>query len=63
MQDSVVIKAPAKINLFLRIVGQKEDGYHNIRSGITFLDLHDELKITFSTKNNLIYSGFCKGKF
>jgi len=60
MQDSVIIKAPAKINLFLRITGQKENGYHNIRTGITFLDLHDELKISFSKKNNLFYSGFFK---
>ena len=57
MQDSILIKAPAKINLFLRILDQKEDGYHNIRTGVTFLDLYDEIKISFSNKNNLLYSG------
>ena len=38
MQDKIFIKTPAKINLFLRILDQKEDGYHNIRTGVTFLD-------------------------
>ena len=57
MKNSVLIKAPAKINLFLRILGQRENGYYNIRTGITFLDLYDEIKISFSKKNNLFYSG------
>ena len=42
MQNKVSIKAPAKLNLFLRILGQKNNGYHIIRTGITFLDLFDE---------------------
>ena len=57
MQDSVVIKAPAKLNLFLRIIGRKNNGYHIIRTGITFLDLYDEVNISLSDINNLSYSG------
>jgi len=57
MQDSVDIKAPAKLNLFLRILGQKNNGYHIIRTGITFLDLYDEISISLSDINNLSYSG------
>ena len=39
--------SPAKLNLFLRILGQKNNGYHIIRTGITFLDLYDEMIIEF----------------
>lgn len=57
MQDSVVIKAPAKLNLFLQILGQKSNGYHTIHTGITFLDLYDEVKVSLSNRNSLLYSG------
>ncbi len=57
MLDKVFIKAPAKINLFLRIMNQRPDGYHNIRSGVTFLDLYDEVSIEVSDTNSLTYSG------
>ena len=39
MLDKIAIKAPAKINLFLNILDRRNDGYHNIRSGITFINL------------------------
>ena len=57
MQNSIIIKAPAKLNLFLRIIGQKNNGHHIIRTGITFLDLCDEVKICLSDINNISYSG------
>ena len=57
MKDSVFIKAPAKLNLFLNIIGQNNNGYHNIRTGITFLDLYDEINISLSDINNLSYNG------
>ena len=38
------IKAYAKINLFLDIVGKRPDGYHDILSVMQTIDLHDELK-------------------
>ena len=57
MKDSVFIKAPAKLNLFLHIIGQNNNGYHNIRTGITFLDLYDDINISLSDINNLSYNG------
>ena len=57
MQDKVVIKAPAKLNLFLRIIGQKKNGYHIVRTGITFLDLYDVINISVNDISNLSYSG------
>ena len=35
--------SPAKINLFLKIISKRDDGYHNVRSGVTLINLHDEV--------------------
>ncbi|MBF0308929.1 MAG: 4-(cytidine 5'-diphospho)-2-C-methyl-D-erythritol kinase [Magnetococcales bacterium] len=39
------IAAPAKVNLGLRVVGRRADGYHLLRSVMTLLDWGDELHI------------------
>ena len=57
MQDKIFIKTPAKINLFLKIINKRNDGYHNIRSGVTFLDLCDEISIEVSDTQTIKYSG------
>lgn len=57
MKDKVKVFAPAKINLFLRILGRRSDGYHIIRSGITFINLFDELEIRKSDRMSISYSG------
>lgn len=38
--------APAKINLFLHIVGRRADGYHLLQTLFQFVDLCDELRFT-----------------
>jgi 4-diphosphocytidyl-2-C-methyl-D-erythritol kinase len=40
------IKAPAKINLFLRITGRRENGYHDLQSVFQFLSLCDDVFLT-----------------
>ncbi len=57
MLDNITEKSPAKINLFLKIINKRADGYHNIRTGITFLDLHDEINVQPHNKFEVIYSG------
>jgi 4-diphosphocytidyl-2-C-methyl-D-erythritol kinase len=39
----MILKAPAKINLFLLIEGRREDGYHNITSLMQRVSLYDTL--------------------
>lgn len=52
---SIIIKSPAKINLGLRILNKREDGYHNIHTLFYPLyDLYDEIKIVKSNRYSLI---------
>ena len=41
--DSLVIGAPAKINLFLQVLEKRADGYHNISSAFQAVSLFDRL--------------------
>lgn len=43
---SLILKAPAKINLFLRVVGKRSDGYHDLHSLMCPLALYDILTLT-----------------
>lgn len=40
------ILAPAKVNLYLRVVGKRQDGYHLIDSLMVPVSLYDEIEIT-----------------
>jgi 4-diphosphocytidyl-2-C-methyl-D-erythritol kinase len=43
---SVRVRAPAKINLTLRVLGIRADGYHELRTTFQSLALHDTLTFT-----------------
>lgn len=38
--------APAKINLFLHVLGKRPDGYHNLASVMQQISIYDELNYT-----------------
>lgn len=44
--------APAKLNLFLRILGRRADGYHEIQTLFQLVDLADELR--FSVRSDSV---------
>ena len=46
----LTIPAPAKLNLFLHILGQRDDGYHMLESAMQFVDWCDTL--TFEPLSN-----------
>ena len=37
--------APAKLNLFLHVIGRRADGYHLLQSAFTLIDLHDSVRL------------------
>ena len=43
--EEIYIKARAKINLNLEVLGKREDNYHNIKSIFQKINLYDEIKI------------------
>lgn len=49
--------SPAKINLFLKIISKRDDGYHNLRSGVTLINLHDEVSAEKSSEFKVKYTG------
>lgn len=44
--QSIKLKAPAKINLILDIVGKRKDGYHNLRSVMQTISIFDYITLT-----------------
>jgi len=62
--NSKLIKSYAKINLSLGVVGRLKSGYHKIESLVSFINLHDEIKIKkIIDKNHKIkfFGSFSKG--
>lgn len=39
----IIRQSPAKVNLFLRVLGKRDDGYHNILSLMQRISLYDEM--------------------
>jgi len=46
MTQTISCPAPAKLNLFLHVVGRKPDGYHLLQTLFRFIDLQDTLHFT-----------------
>lgn len=45
MAEPVVLQAPAKITLSLRVTGRRADGYHLLDAEMITVDLYDELEV------------------
>jgi 4-diphosphocytidyl-2-C-methyl-D-erythritol kinase len=46
------VSAPAKINLFLQVTGRRDDGYHELRTLMCCVGLHDTLVFRMGTPGN-----------
>ena len=45
--------APAKLNLFLHIIGRRDDGYHLLQTVFQFLDYADEIELSLRDDGNI----------
>jgi 4-diphosphocytidyl-2-C-methyl-D-erythritol kinase len=59
--STVVVKAPAKLTLSLRITGVRDDGYHLIDAEMVTLDWHDTLTIDASSSGLTADGRYAKG--
>jgi 4-diphosphocytidyl-2-C-methyl-D-erythritol kinase len=58
VRDRVLVeKAPAKVNLTLRVLGRRSDGYHEIESLVAFAAVADVLSLTPGPALSLSVSG------
>jgi 4-diphosphocytidyl-2-C-methyl-D-erythritol kinase len=44
--DRLVVRTPAKLNLFLEILGRRDDGYHELATLMVAVNLYDGLEFT-----------------
>ena len=58
-KESIVELAPAKINLYLHILGKRDDGYHEVDSLIGFVDWGDLITVIPHPPYQLLVSGDC----
>ena len=61
MDDATAWPAPAKLNLMLRIVGRRPDGYHLLQTVFQFLDYSDRLWFQSRADGGLVRKGVVAG--
>ena len=56
------IKSFSKINLTLRVLNKLKNGMHNIETNSVLINLFDEIKITKSNEDTVLFKGKFKNK-
>lgn len=56
MRELVDCAAPAKLNLFLHVIGRRDDGYHLLQSVFQLIDLHDTLHFRLRQDHAIVRS-------
>jgi len=51
--NKFIYSAPAKLNLFLHVVGRRSDGYHLLQTVFRFLDFSDQVKLVVRDDGNI----------
>lgn len=57
MLSSLTVSSPAKLNLFLHITGQRDNGYHELQTLFQLIDLYDSLTFTLRADNAIQITG------
>ena len=50
--QELLLRAPAKINVFLHVTGQRMDGYHDLQSVFRAINLFDEIQMRTRVKDH-----------
>jgi 4-diphosphocytidyl-2-C-methyl-D-erythritol kinase len=58
---TLVVAAPAKVNLFLHVTGRRADGYHLLESVFTLIDFTDTLTLTLRDDSAIVRIGEVAG--
>jgi 4-diphosphocytidyl-2-C-methyl-D-erythritol kinase len=53
---SLALAAPAKINLYLKIIGRRADGYHELQTLMQKIALYDRLELTLTSRPGISLS-------
>ncbi|NVM23677.1 MAG: 4-(cytidine 5'-diphospho)-2-C-methyl-D-erythritol kinase [Desulfobacterales bacterium] len=53
--NTLVMPSPAKINLFLKVVGKRADGYHELVTLIARIDLFDTVSLAFDQPSIIVH--------
>lgn len=54
--DVINLKSPAKLNLYLRVINKRQDGYHNIETIFERINLCDEIELKKRQDSKIIVS-------
>jgi len=54
MTKKIELYAPAKINLFLHIIGQRDDGYHQLQSAFQLIDWYDTVSLELIEADEIV---------
>jgi 4-diphosphocytidyl-2-C-methyl-D-erythritol kinase len=53
MAESLILRAPAKLNLMLHITGRRDDGYHLLETVFQFIDLVDHIEFISNDEGSI----------
>ena len=51
---SLNLQSPAKINLYLRVLGKRPDGFHDLDSAFQLIDLYDNIEMSDTDSSEVI---------
>jgi 4-diphosphocytidyl-2-C-methyl-D-erythritol kinase len=54
MAESLILRAPAKLNLMLHITGRRDDGYHLLETMFQFIDLADRIEFNSNDTGKIL---------
>ena len=63
MKNEISVFAPAKINLFLEVLGKRPDGYHELDTLFAKISLGDDIKISVEPSNEVKISLKMRGPY